>query len=177
MAEANIGPASVTILALTHTHQDHLNGLLARDGRAFFPNLKEIAVSEAAVDLFRAEPHLAQFRPLLRPIRNGEQVTERLRAIALPGHALGHISYAFDTDDDHFLFFGDVIHVPGLQFANPEFGWGYDDDQQTARATRLRVFQDTVATATWIAGAHLGWPGIGRVLSKGETYAYAPATG
>jgi glyoxylase-like metal-dependent hydrolase (beta-lactamase superfamily II) len=174
MAEAKIDPASITVLALTHTHQDHLNGLLTRDGRVFFPNLKEIAISEAAVELFRAEPHLAQFRPLLRPIRNGEHVIEQLRAVALPGHAPGHTGYALDTDDDHFLFFGDVIHVPALQFANPAFSWGYDDDQSTARATRLKVFQDTVATGTWIAGAHLGRPGIGRVVRRGQAYGYEP---
>jgi glyoxylase-like metal-dependent hydrolase (beta-lactamase superfamily II) len=153
-----------------------LNGLLTPGGRALFPNLKEIAISEAAVEHFHAERHLAQFRPLLRPMQNGEHVTERLKAVALPGHAPGHTGYAFDTDDDHFLFFGDVIHVPALQFANPAFSWGYDDDQPIARATRLKVFQDTVATDTWIAGAHLGRPGIGRVTREGQTYGYEPAT-
>src|SRR5206468_198141 len=83
MAEAGIDPASITVLALTHTHQDHLNGLLTPDGRVLFPSLKVIVISGAAVESFRAEPHLAQFRPLLRPIRNGEHVAERLRAVAL----------------------------------------------------------------------------------------------
>ena len=141
MAEAGIDPGSITVLALTHTHQDHLNGLLTPDGRVLFPNLKAIVISEAAVESFRAEPHLAQFLPLLQPIRNGEHVAERLKAVALPGHAPGHTGYAFDTEEDHFLFFGDVVHVPALQFADPAFSWGFDDDQPTARATRLRVFK------------------------------------
>jgi glyoxylase-like metal-dependent hydrolase (beta-lactamase superfamily II) len=175
MAEAGIDPASITVLALTHTHQDHLNGLLTPDGRVLFPNLKAIAISEPAVEYFCAEPHLAQFRPLLRPIRNGEHVAERLRAVALPGHAPGHIGYAFDAEDDRFLFFGDVVHVPALQFANPAFSWGFDDDQPTARATRLNVFHDAADAGTWIAGAHLGWPGMGRVVRKGKAYGYEPA--
>jgi glyoxylase-like metal-dependent hydrolase (beta-lactamase superfamily II) len=178
MAEAMIDPASITILALTHTHQDHVHGLLTPDGRVLFPNLKAIVISEAAVESFLADAHLAQFRPLLKPVRDGDQVVAgRLRAVALPGHAPGHTGYAFDTDEDHFLFFGDVVHVPALQFGNPEFSWGYDDDQPAARATRLDVFHDAAEAGTWIAGAHLGWPGIGRVVHKGEAYGYEPAAG
>jgi glyoxylase-like metal-dependent hydrolase (beta-lactamase superfamily II) len=175
MTEAGIDPALITVLALTHAHQDHVYGLLTPDNRAFFPNLKSIVISEAAVKSFLAQPHLAQFQPLLKPIRDGQQVSERLKAVSLPGHAPGHTGYAFDTDEDRFLFFGDVVHVPALQFANPSFSWGYDDDQQTARATRLRVFHDAAEAGTWIAGAHLGWPGIGQVRRNDGTYAYQPA--
>lgn len=175
MAEAGIDPASITILALTHTHQDHVHGLLTPDGRALFPNLKAIVIPEAAMESFFAETHLAQFQPLLKPIGNGEQVAERLRAVALPGHAPGHTGYAFDTNEDRFLFFGDIVHVPALQFSNPAFSWGYDDDQPTARATRIKVFHDAAEAGTWIAGAHLGRPGVGRVVRKAGAYAYEPA--
>jgi glyoxylase-like metal-dependent hydrolase (beta-lactamase superfamily II) len=175
MTEAEIAPASITVLALTHTHQDHVHGLLTPKGRVLFPNLKAILIPEAAVHGFHAESQLAQFWPLLKPIRNGEQVAERLTAVALPGHAPGHTGYAFRTNEDRLLFFGDVVHVPTLQFANPMFSWGYDDDQLTARATRLKVFDEAVATGTWIAGAHLGWPGIGRVIRDGVAYDYRPA--
>jgi glyoxylase-like metal-dependent hydrolase (beta-lactamase superfamily II) len=177
MAEARIAPASITLLALTHTHQDHVHGLLNPDGRVLFPNLKAIAIPEAAVESFFAEAHLARFRPLLKSVRNGDQVAERLRAVALPGHAPGHTGYAFDTGEDRFLFFGDIVHVPALQFGNPALSWGYDDDQPAARATRLKVFHDAAEAGTWIAGAHLGWPGIGRVVRKGEAYGYEPAAG
>lgn len=177
MAEATIDPTSITILALTHTHQDHVDGLLTPGGRVLFPNLKTIVISEEAVESFCVEPHLAPFQPLLKPVRNGDQVSGRLRAVALPGHAPGHTGYTLETDEERFLFFGDVVHVPDLQFANPAFSWGYDDDQPAARATRLKVFHDAAETGTWIAGAHLGWPGIGRVLRKGEAYDFEPAGG
>jgi glyoxylase-like metal-dependent hydrolase (beta-lactamase superfamily II) len=175
MAEARLEPGSITLLALTHTHQDHVHGLLTPDGRVLFPNLKAIAIPEEAVESFFAEAHLAQFRPLLKPVRNGDQVVRRLRAVALPGHAPGHTGYMFETDADGFLFFGDIVHVPALQFGNPALSWGYDDDQPTARATRLRVFHDAAEAGTWIAGAHLGRPGIGRVVRKCEAFGYEAA--
>ena len=175
MAEAEIDPASITTFAITHTHPDHVNGLLTPDGRVLFPNLKEIVISEAAMESFFAETHLAQFRPLLRGVRNGDKVAERLTAVDLPGHAAGHAGYAFDTDRERFLFIGDIVHVPALQFGNPTFTWGYDDDQSVARATRLKILHDTADSGTWIAGPHLGRPGIGRVVRKGTAYAYEPA--
>ncbi|MGY3037204.1 glyoxylase-like metal-dependent hydrolase (beta-lactamase superfamily II) [Bradyrhizobium sp. USDA 4354] len=175
MVEARIDPASITLLALTHSHQDHVHGLLTLDGRVLFPNLKQIMIADGAVESFLAEMHLARFQPLLKPVRSGDQVAERLRAVALPGHAPGHIGYAFETNEDRFLFFGDIVHVPALQFGNPTLSWGYDEDQPTARATRLKVFHDAAATGTWIAGAHLGRPGIGRVVRRGEVYDYEPA--
>jgi glyoxylase-like metal-dependent hydrolase (beta-lactamase superfamily II) len=175
MAEAGIDPASITIFAVTHTHPDHVNGLLTPDGRALLPNLRGIVISEAAVESFFAEAHLAQFRPLLKPVRNGDQVLEQLTTVDLPGHAPGHVGYAFDTGEDRFLFAGDIVHVPALQFDNPALTWGYDDDQPTARATRLKVLQEVAETGTWIAGPHLGRPGIGRVVRKHEAYGYEPA--
>jgi glyoxylase-like metal-dependent hydrolase (beta-lactamase superfamily II) len=175
MAEARIDPASITTLALTHTHQDHVHGLLTPDRRVLFPNLKAIVIPEAAVEDFLAEAPLAQFRTLLKPVRSGDQVAARMSAVALPGHASGHTGYAFDADDEHFLFFGDIVHVPAMQFDNPALSWGYDDDQPSARATRLKVFHDAAGAGMWIAGAHLGRPGIGLVVRGGEAYAYKPA--
>ena len=175
LAEGEIDPASITVFAITHTHPDHVNGLLTPGGRVLFPNLKAIVIAEAAVESFFAEAHLAQFRPLLKGVRDGGQVAERLTAFDLPGHAPGHTGYAFDTDEDRFLFVGDIVHVPALQFGNPAFTWGYDDDQSVARATRLKILHDMAGSGTWIAGPHLGRPGIGRVVHKDKAYGYEPA--
>jgi hypothetical protein len=37
------------------------------------------------------------------------------------------------------------------------------------------VFDDAAVAGIRIAGAHLGWPGIGRVVWAGEAYGYEPA--
>lgn len=175
MTEAGIDPASIAILAATHAHEDHVSGLLTPDGRALLPKLQAIVIGEDAVKGFFGKSHLAAFRPLLKPVRDGDRLESGLQVVALPGHAPGHVGYALKTGEDDFLFFGDVVHVPALQFADPTVSWGYDDDQPAARATRLETLRQAASQESWIAGAHLGRPGIGRVISQGGSYRYEPA--
>lgn len=174
MHEAGIDPASIATVAFTHTHGDHINGLRTRDGRDGFANLQRIVIAEEAVESFHAESHLRQFRPLLAPIRGAARLAEGMTTVAMPGHAPGHIGYRLDTGDDRILFCGDIIHVPTAQFARPELTWAYDANQLVARATRLELLRDAAAARSWLAGAHVGWPGIGRLAADGQGYSFTP---
>ncbi|MDI3559137.1 MBL fold metallo-hydrolase [Bradyrhizobium sp. Arg816] len=174
MAEAGIDASSVTMIALTHAHGDHINGLLMPDGRRAFNDLRKIVIGEDAVEEFLAEPVLEQFRSLLAPINGGDRLAEHLLAVDIPGHARGHMGYLLNADEDDVLFCGDLIHVPAAQFSRPDLTWTYDDDEAVARATRIKLLQDAANAQTWLAGAHLGRPGIGRVVEEGRGYAFIP---
>jgi glyoxylase-like metal-dependent hydrolase (beta-lactamase superfamily II) len=174
MAEASIDPSSVGVLALTHTHLDHLNGLITRDGREAFANLSGIVIAHDAVASFASQPHLERFRHLLVPIEDGDRLTDHLSAVAMPGHAPGHMGYVLDSGEDRILFCGDMIHVPAAQFARPELTWAYDDNQATARATRLNLLREASNAHSWLAGAHMAKPGLGRVVEEGPGYAFLP---
>ncbi len=175
MAVAGIDTSSITMIALTHAHGDHINGLLTPDGRRAFNNLSKIVIGKDAVEGFLAEPKLAEFRPLLAPINGGDRLADHLLAVAIPGHAPGHMGYLLSTGEDDILFCGDLIHVPAAQFARPELTWAYDDDESIARASRIKLLQDAADANTWLAGAHLGRPGIGRIVEERQGYAFIPA--
>ncbi len=85
------------------------------------------------------------------------------------------MGYLLSTDEDDILFCGDLIHVPAAQFARPELTWAYDDNESMARTSRIELFQDAAATHTWLAGAHLDRPGIGRIVAGGHGYTFIPA--
>lgn len=171
-AEAGLSPASLRTLLFTHAHSDHIHGLVSRAGGETFPNLTRLLIPEAAIATFDAEAGLSRFRRLLTPIRDGDAVVPGVHAVALPGHAAGHTGYRLDTGEETILICGDIVHVPARQFARPSLTWAYDDDQATARTTRLRVLADAAATGTWLAGAHLGRPGMGQVRRVGDAYGF-----
>jgi glyoxylase-like metal-dependent hydrolase (beta-lactamase superfamily II) len=174
MAEAGIDPSSITIIAFTHAHEDHVCGLLRSDGGDAFPSLSKIVIAEDAVANFLEKPELTPFRRLLAPIRSAERLAEHVHAVPISGHAPGHTGYVLDTGEDKILFCGDLVHVPAAQFARPELSWAYDDDQSIATASRIRLLADAARMQTWLAGAHLGRPGIGRVIAAGRGYAFVP---
>jgi len=174
MAEAGIDMSSITMIALTHAHGDHINGLLMPDGRRAFNGLRKIVIGEDAVEEFLAEPVLEEFRSLLAPVYGGDRLAAHLLAVDIPGHARGHMGYLLNTDEDDVLFCGDLIHVPAAQFSRPELTWAYDDDEAMARASRIKLLQDAANAHTWLAGAHLGRSGIGRVVEEGQGYAFIP---
>lgn len=175
MAEAGIDPTSITVVALTHAHGDHINGLFTPDGRRAFRNLRKIVIGEDAVAGFLGEAKLAEFCPFLAPTKDGDRLTNHLLAVAIPGHAPGHLGYLLSTGEDNILFCGDLIHVPAAQFARPELTWAYDDDESIARASRIKLLRDAASSQTWLAGAHLGRPGIGRIVEHGQGYAFIAA--
>ncbi len=174
MAEAGIDPSSIGTVALTHTHLDHLNGLITRDGREAFANLSRIVIAHDAVAGFVDEPHLERFRHLLAPVRDGDRLNDHLAARAMPGHAPGHMAYVLDSGEDRILFCGDLIHVPAAQFAPAGAHMGL----RSRSVHRLRDAGQAAAkafsTQAWLAGAHMAKPGIGRVAEEGSGYAFLP---
>ena len=51
MAEAGIDTSSITMVALTHAHGDHINGLLTPHRPPAFNNLSKIVIAEDALQV------------------------------------------------------------------------------------------------------------------------------
>ncbi len=171
MMEAGVDAEDVTDVALTHTHVDHISGLVKPDGTPAFANLRRIGVPTAEIDLFRAEARMAPVMALVEPLVPGDAPMRGVVAVGAPGHEVGHTAFLLE---ERLLVWGDVVHVPSLQFARPEVTWAFDTDQTAARQTRLRLFERVVADALTVAGAHLDFPAFGQVRRSGGAYAFHP---
>lgn len=172
MAEAGTGAQEVTAVALTHTHVDHVSGLVGADGGLAFPNARQVFVATEEIMAFRANPRLIPAQMRLLPLEQGDGPMIGVTAINAPGHSAGHMAFLVEG---RLLIWGDLVHNI-LQFQRPEIGWKHDEDLALARASR-RALMDQAIEAGWlVGGAHLPGQGIGRIERAGAAYAFRPVT-
>lgn len=172
IAEAGIDRSGITDVLLTHTHEDHVNGLIAPDGSDAFPQAKRILVGPEEIPEFTGR--LARLRDRVTPVTDNFAVSDRITAVRATGHSPGHTAYEVASSVGRLLVWGDIIHVPSVQFGRPEISWEFDSNQSRARDTRLALLERAAQPHYFVAGAHLDFPGIGSVTAGGDGFAFHP---
>jgi glyoxylase-like metal-dependent hydrolase (beta-lactamase superfamily II) len=174
LEEAGLARDDIGTVAFTHTHEDHINGIVAADGSDAFPKLDRLFVPKEEVALFDREERLARFRKLRLPLVEGFKLSPSVTAIQAHGHEVGHTAYEVSSGGDTLLIWGDIVHVPSIQFARPELTWEYDANQTEARSTRERLMRLASKPNVFVAGAHLDFPGIGTIAKADGGFCYKP---
>ena len=174
LAEAGVERGDVTTVAFTHTHLDHIHGIVAADGSDAFPNLDRLLVPREEVPLFDSEPRLARFRQVRSPLEAGFKLSPSVTAVQAHGHEVGHTAFEVSSAGETLIIWGDIVHVPSIQFTRPELTWEYDADQTAARSTRERLLRRASQPNCFVAGAHLDFPGIGTVVEAESGFRYRP---
>jgi glyoxylase-like metal-dependent hydrolase (beta-lactamase superfamily II) len=172
LAEAGTGPQEVDAVALTHTHIDHLSGLVDGEGGLAFPNAGRVLVATEELMAFREVPRMIPVLPRLVPLEQGDGPLPGVVAVNAPGHSPGHMAFLVEG---RLLIWGDLVHHR-VQFAQPGVTWKYDEDTDQARATRAALFERVIAEGWLVAGSHLPHPGIGRLERAGDVFAFHPVT-
>jgi glyoxylase-like metal-dependent hydrolase (beta-lactamase superfamily II) len=185
-------PAAIDIVLLTHMHPDHIGGMVGNDGKPVFPNA-QVQVSEADFKYWTDESRLSRAPAAAKPFfkfardvakvyqgriiqfGNGFEPASGLSMQTAPGHTPGHCMVRLSSGKDQLLIWGDIVHAAALQFPHPDWAISFDVDQGLAVTTRKRVFDEVATDNIPVAGAHLDFPGIGRVGREAGAYTYHPA--
>jgi glyoxylase-like metal-dependent hydrolase (beta-lactamase superfamily II) len=174
LQEASLAADRVRTVAFTHTHLDHIHGLILPNGDDAFPRLSRLLVPGEEIDMFRAEARLQRFHDRAEGFAPGQRIGAHVEALAAPGHEAGHTCFRIASDGETLLVWGDIVHVPSIQFEQPEITWEFDADQEQARASRLRIISLAADNMYYVAGAHLDSPGVGRITRSGTGFRFHP---
>lgn len=187
---AGAPPEAIDIIMLTHLHSDHSMGLLDEQGKPVFPKAELLIHDvEAAFWIDRKlQPNdperivansnkqralLAPYRDRIRRIKDGE-VLPGITAMVRAGHTPGHTTWLIQSGGEKLLIWGDIVHLAAVQLARPEARLIYDVDTDLAAATRQQVLDWCVKERPTVAGAHIGFPGFGKVTKSGDRFAITP---
>ena len=185
---ADIDPADIDILFITHAHPDHCWGILDDFDENRFANA-ELVMGQIEWDFWMAEgrvnevPEAMQafvvgaqrqigaFEPdAVRLIDDGGEVAPGLTAMLTPGHTLGHLALQVAADGELLLCTGDCFNHWLLSLAHPDWHLGFDMDKPLAVQTRTNLFDRAASDNALLLGYHMPWPGLGKVVRDGSAY-------
>jgi glyoxylase-like metal-dependent hydrolase (beta-lactamase superfamily II) len=190
MKAAGLDMAAVSTVVISHFHPDHISGLWVKETSApVFPNA-EILMPEVEYK-FATDPALVEKvpegnRPFIKRIQatfptwknikqfaDGADVAPGVKAIATPGHTIGHTSFLVASGGQQLFIQGDVSGIYQLFVKNPGMFSGFDADGPKAEATRRAFYDRVIAEKAMIAGYHFGFPNVGTLSKDGNGYAFA----
>ena len=190
---AGVDPAAIERVILTHMHPDHSAGLTdPTTGEKLFPNAELVVheneprhwqddgamarASERAKKLYFAcaREQMAPYHNVMRTFSGSVEVFPGVTSMPLHGHTPGHSGYMVASGGQSLLIWGDIVHMPGVQFARPGARIGFDIDGAQAIATRQRIMDMAATDRLRVAGMHLDFPAFGHVTRAAEGYVFVP---
>lgn len=192
LAAAGYQPEQIDEVYITHMHPDHVGGLMAGDKPAF-PNAvvradqhdADFWLSQANLDRAPAESKgffqgaMASLNPYVsagkfKPFDGDTELLPGIRARPARGHTAGHSVFVAESKGQRIVFWGDLMHVAAVQFEHPSITIQFDSDSRAAARQRRKAYAEAASQGYLVAGAHLAFPGIGRLRTQGTGYLWIP---
>jgi glyoxylase-like metal-dependent hydrolase (beta-lactamase superfamily II) len=176
LALAKVAPASVTTILITHTHGDHVGGLV-HDGQLAFPNAT-IRMSAAEWTFLQGQANQADLVKLIsakvKTFEPGTVVAPGITAKAIKGHTPGHVGYEIVSGKARLFDIGDAAHSSIVSLADPQWLMGFDTDKDQARDSRIATLKQLAKSQETIFAPHFPFPGVGKIEAQGDHFVWKP---
>jgi glyoxylase-like metal-dependent hydrolase (beta-lactamase superfamily II) len=183
LKEINVKPEDITLVLITHMHGDHIGGLVKNNEKAF-PNAA-VKIGKIEYDFWLSDKSSEKF-----PLRKSnfdmakrtvsvygdsvevfnfdDYVADGIKSLDASGHTPGQSAFLLESNGEKILFVADIVHAEALQFARPDISSRYDMDTAKSAKAREKYFKMAAEENIPVAGAHISYPGIGKVTRAGR---------
>jgi len=186
MAAAGVAPATITDIFISHSHGDHVGGLVNAAGALAYPNatihiaaaewefLKAMTADKAAASGIGQHPALiAAIAPKVAPFApDAEIVPGVVKAVDIKGHTPGHSGYLITSGKTSLLYLGDTAHHFVISVRRPDWTIAFDADPATAQESRKALLARSAASGQLIYAFHFPFPGVGKVKGSEREYSW-----
>lgn len=191
LAAAGIDVKNIDIVAISHFHGDHINGLVTADGKPAFPNA-EIMVPTPEWAFWMDDGNMSrapdQMKPAFQNVRRvfgavqgkvtqydpGKDIAPGIKSLATHGHTPGHTSHIITSGSQTVMVQGDVTNLPQLFVRHPGWHASFDMDGPKAEETRRKLYDQLVADRMVVQGYHYAFPSAAHIEKDGNGYRHNP---
>jgi glyoxylase-like metal-dependent hydrolase (beta-lactamase superfamily II) len=177
LAKAGVKPGDVNEILITHSHPDHIGGLV-KDGKLVFPNAT-IRMSDVEWNFAKSNKGVADIVKVIadhvKPFKAGAQVAPGIISVSLKGHTPGHVGYQIRSGEDRLFDIGDTVHSSILSLAKPDWAVAFDGDKPEAEHNRAKTLAKLAKDHEMIFAPHFPFPGVGYIEKDGDHFKWTPS--
>lgn len=175
LAAINLLPEDIHEIIITHSHLDHIGGLV-KNNRKVFPHATYF-MSELEYSFLKKYGNSEEIEVIsvveqdLKFIEAEGIICEGIQANYYPGHTQGNIVIEINLEGKSLFIAGDIFNIP----SSIEDPTGYIKREFSIRSgldSRKRLIKESIENNALVQVYHFPFPGLGRMAKEENRYVW-----